>query len=229
MWTYHCSECGIERSFEELVVRERGPQITKCPKCGSWMKKGPLPLPAPDPKELSGLRKALAAVKEAIARQRPEGIEALRAEIAQTRAEIARLREQAAPEPDVEALLKDALAEAQRLEHELQERKSNLEALRRQEAALTARLASLEKAEREAKARELEARLHQPWPGEKELTDALCKWRIKFEGAFEEAVHEWRREANSMGFSGYPPGLSELLRRCWENAGKTKRKRLEAG
>ena len=226
---YHCPKCKIEREVEEGFIKDHGLQVTKCPRCGEWMKKGPLPLEPPDPKELGKLRKAVAAVREAIARQRPESIASLKAELAQTRAEIARLQEQAIPEPDTEALLKDALAEAQRLEHELQERKSNLEALRRQEAALTARLASLEKAEREAKARELEARLHQPWPGEKELTDALCKWRIKFEGAFEEAVHEWRREANSMGFSGYPPGLSELLRRCWENAGKTKRKRLEAG
>ena len=216
-YVYHCPNCKIERKFEEGILKERGLELTKCPQCGQWMKRGPLPLEPPDPKELSGLRKALAAVKEAITKQRPDSIASLEAELAQARVEIARLREQAAPEPDVEALLKDALGEAHRLEQELQEREANLEALRKQEQVLKARLASLERAEREAKTRELEARLHQPWPGEKELTDALRKWRAKYAGAFEEAVRQWREDARAVGgVAGYPPGIDELLRRAWD-------------
>jgi len=215
-YVYHCPNCKIERKFEEGILKERGLELTKCPQCGQWMKRGPLPLEPPDPKELSGLRKALAAVKEAITKQRPDSIASLEAELAQARVEIARLREQAAPEPDVEALLKDALGEAHRLEQELQEREANLEALRKQEQVLKARLASLERAEREAKTRELEARLHQPWPGEKELTDALRKWRAKYAGAFEEAVRQWREEARAVGgVAGSPPGIDEIFRRAW--------------
>ena len=214
---WHCPKCKIEREFEDGFIKDHGLQVTKCPKCGAWMAKGPLPLEPPDPKELSGLRKALAAVKEAIARQRPDSIASLKAELAQTRAEIAQLREQAAPEPDIEATLRDAVAEAHRLEEELRERESNLAALRKEEEALKARLARLERAEREAKARELEARLHQPWPGEKELADALRKWREKYEGAFKEAVQKWHEEARAVGgVAGSPPGIDELLRRAWE-------------
>jgi len=216
---FHCPKCGIEKEFEEGLLRDRGLELTKCPKCGAWMAKGPLPLEPPDPKELAGLRKALSAVKEAIARQRPESIEALRAEIARTHAEIARLQEQAAPKPDVEALLKDAVGEAKRLEEELREREVNLAALRKQEEALTARLASLERAEREAKSRALEAQLHQPWPGEKELTEALRKWKAKHAEAFEKAVTEWHEQARAVGgVAGSPPGIDEILRRAWAQA-----------
>jgi len=216
-WTYHCPNCKIERTFDDSLLKAQGLQLTKCPKCGAWMAKGPLPLEPPDPKELSGLRKALTAVKEAIARQRPDSIASLKAELAQARAEIARLQEQAAPEPDVEAILKDAVGEAQRLEHELHEREVNLAALRKEEEALATRLASLERAEKEVKIRELEARLHQPWPGEKELTGALRKWRNKYEVAFEEATREWHEQARAVGgIAGNPPGIDELLRRAWE-------------
>jgi len=216
-WVYHCPKCKIERAFEDGVLKERGFELTKCPQCGQWMKRGPLPLEPPDPKELGKLRKAVAAVREAIAQQRPEGIEALRAEIAQTRAEIARLQEQALPEPDTEAILKDALSEAHRLEEELRERETNLAALRKQEEVLKARLARLERAEKEAKIRELEARLHQPWPGEKELAEALHKWRSKYAEAFEKATRQWREEARAVGgVAGDPPGIDELLRRAWE-------------
>lgn len=218
-WTYHCPNCKIERTFDDSLLKERGFELTKCPKCGAWMAKGPLPLEPPDPKELGKLRKAMAAVKEAIAKQRPDSIASLEAELAQTRVEIARLQEQAVPEPDTEALLKDALGEAHRLEQELQQRESNLAALRKQEAALTARLASLDRAEREAKTRELEARLHQPWPGEKELAEALRKWRAKYEGAFEEAVRQWHEQARAVGgVAGSPPGIDEILRRAWAEA-----------
>jgi len=222
-FVYHCPKCGIEKEFEEGLLRDRGLELTKCPKCGAWMAKGPLPLEPPDPKELAGLRKALSAVKEAIAKQRPDSIASLEAELAQTRVEIARLQEQAVPEPDTEALLKDALGEAHRLEQELQQRESNLAALRKQEAALTARLASLDRAEREAKTRELEARLHQPWPGEKELAEALRKWREKYEGAFKEAVQKWHEEARAVGgVAGSPPGIDEILRRAWAEAWTSK-------
>jgi len=221
---YHCPKCKTEKEFEEGFIKDHGLQVTKCPKCGAWMAKGPLPLEPPDPKELAGLRKALAAVKEAIARQRPESIEALKGELTRARAEIARLQEQAAPEPDVEAILKDAVGEAQRLEHELHEREVNLAALRKEEEALRARLASLERAEREATTRELEARLHQPWPGEKELAEALRKWKAKHAEAFEKAVSEWREQARAVGgVAGSPPGIDELLRRAWEKTRTARR------
>jgi len=214
---YHCPKCGIEKEFEEGLLRDRGLELTKCPRCGQWMKKGPLPLEPPDPKELGKLRKAMAAVKEAIAKQRPGSIASLEAELAQTRAEIARLQEQAAPEPDIEATLRDAVAEAQRLEQELRERETNLAALRKEEEVLRARLVRLERAEREAKTRELEARLHEPWPGEKELTEALRKWKAKHAEAFEKAVSEWHEQARAVGgVAGSPPGIDELLRRAWE-------------
>jgi len=190
-FTYHCPKCKIERTFDDSLLKTQGLQLTKCPRCGAWMAKGPLPLEPPDPKELSRLEKALVAVKEVIARQRPERIEVLKGELARTHAEIARLQEQAAPEPDVEALLKDAVGEAKRLEEELRER--------------------------EVKTRELEARLHQAWPGEKELTEALRKWRAKYEGTFEKAVSEWHEQARAVGgMAGSPPGIDELLRRAWE-------------
>ena len=215
-YVFHCPKCKTEKEFEEGFIKDHGLQVTKCPKCGAWMKRGPLPLEPPDPKELSGLRKALTAVKEAIARQRPDSIASLKAELAQARAEIARLQKQAAPEPDVEAVLKDAVGEAHRLEHELQEREANLAALRKQEEALKARLAGLEKTEKEAKARELEARLHQPWPGEKELVEALHKWRSKYAEVFEEATRQWQEEARAVGgVAGSPPGIDEILRRAW--------------
>jgi len=213
---YHCPKCKTEKEFEEGFIKDHGLQVTKCPKCGAWMAKGPLPLEPPDPKEVAGLRKALTAVKEAITKQRPDSIASLEAELAQARAEIARLREEAVPEPDTEALLKDAVGEAKKLEQELRERESNLAVLRQQEEALKARLARLERAEKEAKIRELEARLHQPWPGEKELTDALRKWRSKYAEAFEEATRQWREEARAVGgVAGSPPGIDELLRRAW--------------
>ncbi|MCD6350870.1 MAG: hypothetical protein J7M26_02015 [Armatimonadetes bacterium] len=216
-YVYRCPKCKIEREFEEGFIKDHGLQVTKCPRCGQWMAKGPLPLEPPDPKELGKLRKAMAAVREAIARQRPVSIASLKAELAQTRAEIARLQEQAIPEPDTEALLKDALAEAHRLEEELRERESNLAALRKEEEALRARLVSLERAEREATTRELEARLHQPWPGEKELAEVLRKWKAKHAEAFEKAVSEWREQARAVGgVAGSPPGIDELLRRAWE-------------
>jgi len=216
---YHCSKCKIEREFEDGLLKAQGLQLTKCPKCGQWMKKGPLPLEPPDPKEVAGLRKALSAVKEAITKQRPESIASLEAELAQTHAEIARLQKEALPEPNTEALLKDALGEAHRLEQELQERESNLATLRKQEQVLKARLARLERAEREAKARELEARLHQPWPGEKELAEALRKWRSKYAEAFEKATRQWREEARAVGgVAGDPPGIDEILRRAWAEA-----------
>jgi len=222
-YVFHCPKCRIEREFEEGFIKDHGLQVTKCPKCGAWMAKGPLPLEPPDPKELSRLEKALVAVKEAIARQRPERIEVLKGELARTHAEIARLQEQAAPEPDVEALLKDAVGEAKRLEEELREREVNLAALRKQEEALTARLASLERAEREAKTRELEARLRQPWPGEKELAEALRKWRSKYAEAFEKATRQWREEARAVGgVAGSPPGIDEILRRAWAEAWTSK-------
>ena len=214
---YHCPKCKIEREFEDGFVKDHGLQVTKCPKCGQWMAKGPLPLEPPDPKELAGLRKALAAAREAIAKQRPGTIEALKAELEQTRVAIAQLQKETLPESDAEALLKDALGEAHRLEQKLRERESNLAALRKEEEALRARLASLERAEREAKTRELEARLHQAWPGEKELTEALRKWRAKYEGTFEKAVSEWHEQARAVGgVAGSPPGIDELLRRAWE-------------
>lgn len=213
---YHCPKCKIEREFEDGFIKDHGLQVTKCPKCGTWMAKGPLPLEPPDPKELAGLRKALTAVREAIAKQRPGTIEALKAELDKTRVAIAQLQKETLPESDTEALLKDALAEAHRLEQELQEREANLAALRQQEEALKARLARLERAEREAKTRELEARLHQPWPGEKELTEALRKWRNKYEAAFEEATRQWREDARAVGgLAGSPPGIDEILRRAW--------------
>jgi len=220
---YHCPKCRIEREFEDGLLRDRGLELTKCPRCGQWMKKGPLPLEPPDPKELSRLRKALSAVKEAIARQRPERIEVLKGELARTHAEIARLQEQAAPEPDVEALLKDVVGEAKRLEEELREREVNLAALRKEEEALATRLASLERAEKEAKIRELEAQLHRPWPGEKELTEALRKWKAKHAEAFEKAVSEWHEQARAVGgVAGSPPGIDEILRRAWEKVWATK-------
>jgi len=199
---YHCPKCKIERGVEDGFIKDHGLQVTKCPRCGAWMAKGPLPLEPPDLKELAGLRKALAAAREAIAKQRPGTIEALKAELEQTRVAIAQLQ-------------KETL--------ELQEREANLAALRKQEEALKARLAGLERAEREAKTRELEARLHQPWPGEKELIDALHKWRKKYEGAFEEAVRQWQEEARAVGgVAGYPPGIDEILRRAWKQVWSAK-------
>jgi len=219
MRKFHCEKCGVEKELEELRISQEGIHLRKCPKCGQLMAPGALPPPPPDQKELTKLRQALEAVREAISAQRPDTIAAERRKLAELRDEIAKLEAQA-PTGDVAAIFADVTAEADRLASELRERQNRLTMLKAQEEELTAKLRTLEAADRYHREKALEERLSQPWPGEEELVAALKKWRAKHEKAFTEAVEAFDKEARSLGWlpSRRPPSLHELLVRAWHKA-----------
>lgn len=213
---FHCEKCGVEKELEELRIHQEGIHLRKCPKCGELMKAGALPSPPPDPEELSKLRKAVARVKEGIAAQRPDTIMAERKRLYELREEIRKLEAQG-PQAETDALLKDAVAEAERVAREIAERERKLAALKAQEEELTGKLRALEEADRYHRQKALEAKLAQLWPGEEELVATLRKWRAKYERAFTEAVQAFNREAQALGWlpPRQPPSLWGLIQRAW--------------